>query len=100
MSRPILGLAHRKSSKVRDAFFRFTFLNPCASVPQARCDHAKAAAEVEAKIWKRSDFMHVSESYATVCSLVIFRQVHEHERLLKDCGFGRPRSLIVDPGCR
>ncbi|CAE7214299.1 GPSM1 [Symbiodinium natans] len=44
-------------------------LEECKDV-KARCDHAKAAAEVEAKIWKRSDFMHV------------------------------PRSLIVDPGCR
>ncbi|CAE7776573.1 Gpsm1, partial [Symbiodinium pilosum] len=41
----------------------------CRAV-KARCEHAKAASEVEATIWKRKDFLHV------------------------------PRSLIVDPGGR
>ena len=40
---------------------------------KARCEHARAAAEVEAAVWKHRDFMHVPEPHGDQLELEVYK---------------------------
>ena len=51
-----------KAVKARKKLLLFV-TGSLATVLKARCEHARAATEVEAAVWKHRDFMHVPEPH-------------------------------------